>query len=202
MPQPVSDEKSGENLPQYVSKALVALGSNLPVGDVDVTETVARAADEIGRTLGVIRGLSRFYRTPAFPVGSGPDFVNAALALDTKLSPSQVLAGLHGIEEQFGRERGNRWGARTLDLDLLAFDDTVLPDMQTYCDWAALPLDQQMQRAPDRLVLPHPRLAERGFVLVPLNDVAPDWCHPVTGNTVSEMLNALPADSISDVVAL
>ena len=202
MPQPVTDEKSGELLPQIRSTALVALGSNLPVGGVDATETVAAAAETIGRELGLIRSMSRLFRTPAFPAGSGPDFVNAALVLDTDLPPADLLSGLHRIESDFGRVRRERWAARALDLDLLAYDDLVLPDAETHRKWVELPLDQQMQLAPDEMILPHPRLAERAFVLVPLADAAPDWQHPITGLTVSQMLNTLPQESISEVVAL
>lgn len=202
MSQPAYVEKSGEKLPQIRSIALVALGSNQALMKADVRETVAAAVRAIGETLGVIRGVSRFFRTPAFPPGSGPDFVNAALALETSLPPRELLEGLHAIEASFGRSRQTRWAARTLDLDLVGYDDLVLPDQNTFLNWVDLPLEQQMQVAPDTLVLPHPRLAERAFVLVPLAEVAADWRHPVTGKSVQQMLEALPGDSISEVVAL
>lgn len=202
MSQPVSDEKSGESLPQIRSVALIALGSNQSTGVGDAAETIAQASSEIGRQLGVIRGLSKFYRTPAFPAGSGPDFVNAALKLETDLSAGSLLNGLHKIEQDFGRVRRERWAARTLDLDLIAFGQTVAPDVQTYQKWADLPLKEQMRLAPPQMILPHPRMSERAFVLVPLNDVASDWHHPVTGLSVAQMLDALPNESVSEVVAL
>jgi 2-amino-4-hydroxy-6-hydroxymethyldihydropteridine diphosphokinase len=142
----------------------------------------------------MIRAQSRLFSTPAFPPGSGPDYVNAALAVATDLDPEALLGRLHAIEEAFGRRRALRWGPRSLDLDLIAVDDAILPDRATFDAWAALPLAEQMTRAPDRLILPHPRLHERAFVLVPLLDVAPDWRHPVIGRSVREMCAALPAE--------
>lgn len=91
---------------------------------------------------------------------------------------------------------------RTLDLDLLALGDSVLPDRATQEGWASLPLADQSRLAPDRLVLPHPRLQDRAFVLVPLARVAPGWRHPVTGLTVADMLAALPQADREAVVPM
>lgn len=140
-----------------------------------------------------LRATSRLFRTPCFPPGAGPDYVNAAAVLETDLSPRDVLALLHNVEAEFGRERVQRWGSRVLDLDLLAVGDAVLPDRDTHDRWRALTPEAQLTETPDDLILPHPRMHERGFVLLPLNDVAPDWRHPVLGRTVSEMCAALPA---------
>ena len=150
----------------------------------------------------MIRGISSFYATPAFPAGSGPEFVNAALKLETDLAPGALLDALHALEARYGRDRAERWGPRSLDLDLIAYGDLVLPDAETHAKWVDLPLEEQMRAAPDRLILPHPRLAERAFVLVPLNDVAPDWCHPITGATVRQMVEDLPEALVSEVVKL
>ena len=111
------------------------------------------------------------------------------------MSPAAMLDLLHRIEGEMGRERLQRWGQRTLDLDLIACDDMVLPDRETHAAWRNLPPEEQVQRTPERLILPHPRLQDRAFVLVPLADVAPDWRHPVLNLTVLEMRDALdPAD--------
>lgn len=93
-----------------------------------------------------------------------------------------------------GRQRdGSRWGARGIDIDLLAMGDQVAPNAAVQDEWRGLAPDRQQATAPDRLILPHPRMQDRAFVLVPLADVAPQWRHPRTGASVAEMLAALPA---------
>lgn len=184
--------------------ALVALGGNLPHGTMAPATTLRVAAAELAHRLEARLRLSQFYRTPAFPAGAGPDYVNAAAALDlpAPVPADEILACLHAVEAAFGRERLRRWGGRTLDLDLLALGDQVLPDAATQAAWRTLPPDRQMIEAPDRLILPHPRLQERAFVLVPLADVASGWRHPVLGLTVAEMLAALPPSARDEVVPL
>lgn len=142
---------------------------------------------------------SELYATPAFPAGAGPDFVNAAIRVQTTLHAAEIMAALHRIEADAGRERVVRWGQRTLDLDLIGLDDVVLPDARAHAFWRDLPLDQQAKTAPDQLVIPHPRVQDRSFVLVPLADVAPDWVHPLLGLTVTQMRDARPLDEIASV---
>lgn len=101
-----------------------------------------------------------------------------------------------------GRTRGVRWGTRTLDLDLIACGDAVLPDLTTYLHWRDLPLEAQMQAAPQELILPHPRMQDRAFVLVPMADIAPDWVHPVLDRSVRQMLAALPAAACAEITPL
>lgn len=202
MPQEKINGKAGEILPQIRSVALIALGSNRSSEQGDPREVVEKGVLSLVEFYQMIRGVSKLYRTPAFPPGSGADFVNAAVALETADAPEKVIETLHDIEKKMGRTRKTRWGARTLDLDLIAHGGSVLPDAQTHERWRDLNLDEQMTQVPDRLILPHPRVQERAFVLVPLADVAPDWVHPVLGRSVAQMLADLPQAQKEEVVAL
>ncbi len=176
------------------AQLLVALGANLPFGQLDPAETLRAGIAALAEEGLMVLALSRFYATPCFPAGAGPDYVNAAAVLDASPSDdlASILARLHAVEARFGRERVQRWGMRTLDIDLLAMGDSVLPDAQTQDRWRSLDPTAQVGSTPDRLILPHPRLQDRAFVLVPLADVAPDWVHPRTGQSVRQMLDALP----------
>lgn len=184
--------------------ALVAFGTNQPFGKISPEVMISTASGMLAEELGAGIRLSSLYRTPCFPAGAGPDYVNAAaiVTLRHDQSADDVLAVLHAIEARFGRQRAGRWAARTLDIDLLAVDDAVLPDRATQDHWRNLPPEDQARLAPDRLILPHPRLQDRAFVLVPLAEVAPDWRHPILGQSVTEMLAALPAVDRDSVVRL
>ncbi|GAA4023018.1 2-amino-4-hydroxy-6-hydroxymethyldihydropteridine diphosphokinase [Deinococcus rubellus] len=150
-----------------VEVALIALGANLG----DPAAALHWALKELA-ALGEVQAVSGFHRTA--PVGGPPgqpDYLNAAARLQTRLPAPPLLAALLDIETRFGRVRRERWGARLLDLDLIAY--------------GALVLD-----TPD-LTLPHPRAWQRAFVLRPLSEVAPDFAHPVTGQTVGQALATL-----------
>ncbi len=139
--------------------AYVALGSNLGDSRQQVLDAMQLLGDLPGTRL--LRR-SALYRTPPWGVLDQPYFVNAAVALDTRLSPRQLLHELLAIERGAGRVRGERNGPRTLDLDLLHVDGEHFEDT--------------------RLTLPHPRMHQRAFVLLPLNDVAPNLCLPGLGS--------------------
>lgn len=182
---------------------LVAFGANLPVdagsGAQPPLATLRRALVDLQAGGLELVAASRFYTTPCFPPGAGPDYVNAAAAFATDLDAGATLTLLHEVEAKHGRRRLSRWAGRTLDLDLIAFDDLVLPDADTYRRWRDLPALAQATTAPGQLILPHPRLQDRGFVLVPLADIAAGWRHPVLGQTVAQMLCALPEGDLAEI---
>jgi 2-amino-4-hydroxy-6-hydroxymethyldihydropteridine diphosphokinase len=183
---------------------LVAFGANQPFGEMSPEAMIPQAAHAVAALFHAEMRISALYRTPCFPAGAGPDYVNAVavVTLRHSVTPDQALQGLHAIEARFGRLRSTRWAARTLDIDLLAVGDAVLPDAATQTRWRDLPLADQARLAPDRLILPHPRLQDRAFVLVPMADVAAHWRHPVLGLTVADMLAALPEQARAEVVRL
>jgi 2-amino-4-hydroxy-6-hydroxymethyldihydropteridine diphosphokinase len=119
-----------------------------------------------------IAARSRWWRSAPVPVSDQPWFVNGVARVETTLDPVRLLALLHEVEADFGRVRSVPNAPRVLDLDLLDHDGLV--------------------RGDGRLVLPHPRMHERAFVLLPLGDIAPDWRHPVSGLSLADLIAALP----------
>lgn len=180
----------------------IALGSNAVTMDESSISILQKAISAISERLCFVDVTSSFYQTPCFPVGVGPDYVNAVIAVRSDLEPRDLLAGLHRIETDFGRVREVRWGQRTLDLDLVATEDCILPDVEAVRTWIDLPMERQMSEAPSELLLPHPRLQDRAFVLVPWAEIAPDWRHPILGLTVREMLDALPEREKAEIRAI
>lgn len=181
--------------------AAIALGSNVASTAGSPAATLSVALGELAQRGLVLAAVSRFFATPAYPPGSGPEFVNAAALLTGATSPEALLSVLHGVEAGFGRNRSRaeRWAPRVLDLDLIYWGDRILPDPATAARWRGLAPERQRTEAPEALVLPHPRLQDRGFVLIPLADIAPLWRHPATGASIAEMAAALPAAELAAI---
>jgi 2-amino-4-hydroxy-6-hydroxymethyldihydropteridine diphosphokinase len=169
--------QKGETEWRAVEMIVVALGANLPALDGSVPLMTLRAAAAALDALPGLRlvGLSRWFRSAPIPPSGQPDYVNAVARLRGAADPATLLAALQAIEARFGRRRGARDAARTLDLDIIAMGDA-----------GGLCRD-----APDP-VLPHPRAHLRGFVLAPLLDVAPNWVHPILHRPAAALLAALP----------
>jgi len=161
-----------------MAEAFIALGGN--VGDVRSTFDRAVALLSADGTVKVT-ARSSDYRTPPWGVADQPPFVNAVIAVTTSLAPHDLLARALECERELGRNRARerRWGPRTIDLDLLAYDDLVLIDRD--------------------LILPHPHLFERGFVLVPLSEIAPDQV--IAGIRVRDALERLNVSTIEKLPA-
>ncbi|MEM9704721.1 MAG: 2-amino-4-hydroxy-6-hydroxymethyldihydropteridine diphosphokinase, partial [Pseudomonadota bacterium] len=146
---------------------------------VSPENVIKRAIKALGN-LGEISAVSRFYSSPSWPDRNDPEFVNAVAALETDLEPINLLQALHGIEAAFGRVRSRKNGPRTLDLDLLTFGDRVLNAARGVGAQSSLETG---------LILPHPRMLERDFVLAPIADIAPDWPLPAAnGKTAKQLL--------------
>lgn len=156
---------------------VIAVGANLAAeGFTTPLETCRAAVARLAGEPGVeVAAVSRWYESEPVPPSGQPWYVNGAVAVTTALGPGALLARLHAIEASFGRVRRIRNEARPLDLDLIDHDATVLDGRD------------------GGPVLPHPRLRDRAFVLLPLADIAPDWRHPVTGERVTELIAALPS---------
>lgn len=152
--------------------AYIALGSNR--GDRELN--LLRAVAEVGKIYGCrVTGVSAFYETSPVGVIDQPSFYNGVLRLATELPPRELLERLLFIEsEVFGRVRTVQWGPRSIDLDLLLYGSQIVEE--------------------EGLIIPHPRMAERRFVLQPLSDLAPGLVHPVLGRTVAELLKTLRSD--------
>ena len=183
----------------YNHQSLIALGSNIGLGEILPLELIKRAIVELDKSDISVITISRFYETPAFPEGSGPNFVNCVIKAKANFSSKAILHKLHQIEEKFERQRVSRWGARTLDLDLLAVKGQVLPSRKIFQQWLDLPFSEQKKKIPNELVLPHPRIQDRAFVLSPLLDVEPNWTHPIFKKTVIQLFEELPEQAKKNI---
>jgi 2-amino-4-hydroxy-6-hydroxymethyldihydropteridine diphosphokinase len=156
-----------------MAEALIALGGNLGNARATLARALAQFCDGTEVRL---MARSSDYRTPPWAVENQPSFVNLCVAVDTALSPQALLARAQAVERVFGRDRARerRWGPRTVDIDLLAYDDLVIDTAE--------------------LTLPHPRLLERAFVLVPLAEIAPERI--IAGRRVRDALTGLDTAGI------
>lgn len=163
---------STESIFAPTHRAAIGMGSNLG----DSLQTLESALTTLANVAAIdLEARSHWYVTA--PVGPPqPDFLNGCALLATTLTPQALLATLLEIEQQFGRVRQERWGPRSLDLDLLLFDDLVLETAT--------------------LTLPHPRMSERAFVLVPLAEIAPDWVEPVSGKAIADLVQGVDCSGV------
>lgn len=162
-----------------MTQVYIALGANLS----NPKETFSLAAHSLGEAGIRVEAVSGLWQSPAWPAGSGqPDYINACAKLSYAGSALDLLALLQGIEAQYGRVRGARNAARTLDLDILDFGGEVvnMPNLE----------------------LPHPRMLTRGFVLFPLAEIAPDWSDPVSAIAISDWIARLPLADVAPMSCL
>ncbi len=164
----------------------IGVGGNLPATSGEKPEATLRQAikrlPEIGLT---VDRVSPFYRSAPVPVSDQPWYVNGVAAASGSISPAEILTGLHEIERTLGRTRRIQWEARIVDLDLLAVGSTILGGEEGLSGKEGL----SGEKGP--LILPHPRMHQRAFVLLPLFDLVPDWRHPLTGAPISDLIAAL-----------
>jgi 2-amino-4-hydroxy-6-hydroxymethyldihydropteridine diphosphokinase len=157
---------------------IIGIGGNLTNLSFDSPQQAGEAALAALERRGVrILVKSQWYDSAPVPPSDQPWYTNAVAVVGTALAPDALLGVLQAVESEFGRVRTVRNAARVLDLDLIAYHDRVIADG-------------------DRLIVPHPRMHERAFVLLPLAEIAPDWRHPVTGAPIAALIAALPPGQI------
>lgn len=159
----------------------VALGANLPSAYGAPHETLAAAMKALDRDGLRVVACSSVWLTAPVPVSDQPWYHNAVVAVETAFSPYALLEKLQGIENEFGRVRTVRNAPRVIDLDLVAYGDQILDRPE--------------------LIVPHPRMHQRAFVLLPLREIAPGWMHPISGATLNDMIGIIPADQQARLMA-
>lgn len=154
------------------SEIILGVGANLPSLAGSPRETAAAAIEALKEKGIFVERCSSFWKSAPVPISDQPWYINAVVSVKTDLAPEDLLAALHEIERDFKRERGIANQARTLDLDLLAYGRRIVKT--------------------GNLVVPHPRMSERAFVLLPLAEILPDWTHPISGVSVQILIDRLP----------
>ena len=158
-----------------MSNFFVGLGANLTPAGYSNPREGCEAALAVLREEGIfLERVSNWYETAPVPISDQPWYLNAVALATTNADAAMTLAALHRIESRFGRVRGMRNGARVLDMDLLDFDG-------------------QRRKTPS-LTLPHPRMDQRAFVLLPLRELCPKWYHPVSGISIDDLIAKLPSN--------
>ena len=171
-----------------MAKVYLALGSNMsgPMGEpVKTLNAALRMLADINL---VITAKSRWWKSTAFPNVTDPEYINGVVEIYFGKSPNELLKALKNLENELGREPASRWDSRIIDLDILSYDNQVFPSQTEFLKWAKLPLTEQLTMTPKILILPHPRIQDRLFVLEPLHEITKSWIHPVFHLTVKEML--------------
>ncbi len=172
---------------------LLGLGSNLPGPWGTPLETLRRALMEMGANQITVVQRSKAYSTNAYGLGGQPDYVNAVVSVTCQAAPEALLIRLHRLERRAARARGERWGARTLDIDLL--------------DWHGRVVGSTMERGSRTelgfkpLSLPHPGIEKRPFVIVPLAEIAPEWHHPISGETALNLAKRVAKSRAGGILA-
>lgn len=161
---------------------LIGLGSNLTTEEFPTSsEIVSAALKEMEKAGLEIQSCSSFYETEPVPKSDQPWFINAVASVKTGLNADKLLKLLHSIEQTLGRTRRERWEARVIDLDLLGYNEQVFPSLVQWKKAGAVNLETDM-------IVPHIRMHERDFVLIPLKEIAPGWKHPVFLKNAEQLL--------------
>lgn len=164
----------------------LALGSNLPHGGLQPQQVIRSAITSLKKAgLNEVK-VSGFYRTAPVPRSNQPDFINCVIAGETNYSALEMLDICQSVEMSYGRERAVRWDARTLDIDIINFGQQVFPSLD---EWHVVANNMKASTNIPHLVLPHPFMHRRAFVLRPLCDLMPEWRHPVFGRSASDLLS-------------
>ena len=166
----------------------IALGANINSSFGSPFETLKICIEKL-ETLNIkVNKISHWYESIAFPDPLDPPFINCCLNILTNYKPLELLDCFKKIEEDFGRKDEKRWKSRVCDIDILSQEQQISPNLSTFNFWYKMKLEKQKIKKPNKLIIPHPRIQDRDFVLIPLFDVAENWVHPVFKKNIKSML--------------